>query len=90
MCIFLLVEKNAMSFEVFDNQSIASGDGAGIQPSQFAISKGAKAVITCNCGPNAVKTLSAERVAVFLKIRGTINEAIEKYKIGDIATAGKV
>ena len=32
---FLIVETDDMGFEVFDNQSIALGGGAGIQSAQF-------------------------------------------------------
>ena len=54
---FVIVETDDMSFEVFDNESIALGGGAGIQSAQFISSKGAKAVITGHCGPNAVQTI---------------------------------
>ena len=77
---FLLVETDDMSFEVFDNQSIDSGGGAGIQSAQFISSKGAKAVITGNCGPNAVKTLAAAGIEVFLENTGIIREVLQKYK----------
>ena len=86
---FLIVETDDMSFEVFDNESAALGGGAGIQSAQFVASKGAKAVITGNCGPNAVKTLSAAGVEVFLGITGTIKEAVKKYKSGNIAPTEK-
>jgi predicted Fe-Mo cluster-binding NifX family protein len=86
---FLMVETDDMSFEVFDNESAGLSGGAGIQSAQFVISKGAKAVITGNCGPNAVKTLSAAGVTVFLGITGTIKEAVEKYKSGNLVSADK-
>jgi predicted Fe-Mo cluster-binding NifX family protein len=69
-----------MSFEVFDNQSISLGGGAGIQSAQFISSKGAEAVITGNCGPNAVKTLAAAGIKVFLGNTGIIREALQKFK----------
>ena len=78
-----------MSFEVIDNESASLSGGAGIQSAQFVISKGAKAVITGNCGPNAVKTLSAAGVTVFLGITGTIKEAVEKCKSGNLIPADK-
>ena len=56
---FVIVETENMDFEVFDNESIALGGGAGIQAAQFVASKGAKVILTGNVGPNAVKTLSA-------------------------------
>jgi len=86
---FLMVETDDMSFEVFNNESADLSGGAGIQSAQFVISKGAKAVITGNCGPNAVKTLSATGVTVFLGITGTIKEAVEKYKSGNLVSADK-
>ena len=81
---FLLVETDDMSFEVFDNQSIASGGGAGIQSAQFISSKGAKAVITGSCGPNAVQTLAAGGIEVFLEHTGIVREVLQKYKDGDL------
>ncbi len=86
---FLIVETDDMSFEAFDNESAALGGGAGIQAVQFVISKGATAVITGNCGPNAVQALSAAGVKVFLGVTGTIKNAVEKYKRGNLTPAGK-
>ena len=81
---FVIVETDNMSFEAFDNENIALGGGAGIQSAQFVSSKGAGAVITGNCGPNAVQTLSASRVKVFVGQSGTVREVIERYMRGDI------
>ena len=83
---FLLVETDDMSFEVFDNQSIASGGGAGIQSAQFISSKGAKAVITGNCGPNAVKTLAAAGIEVFLENTGIVRKVLQKFKNGELTS----
>ena len=84
---FLLVETSDMSFEVFDNQSMALGGGAGIQSAQFISSKGAKAVITGNCGPNAVKTLAAAGIKAFLGNTGIIKEALQKFKNGELISS---
>lgn len=81
---FLIVETDDMSFEAFGNESIALGGGAGIQSAQFVASKGAKVVITGNCGPNAVRTLSAAGVKLFLEQSGTVKEAVEGYKNGEL------
>jgi len=81
---FVIVETDDMSFEVFNNENIALGGGAGIQSAQFVASKGAGVVITGNCGPNAVQTLSASKVEVFVGQSGTVREAIERYMRGDI------
>jgi len=83
---FLMVETDDMSFEVFDNQSIASGGGAGIQSAQFISSKGAKAVITGNCGPNAVQTLAAAGIEMFLENTGVVREVLQKFKNGELTS----
>ncbi|MDY6790079.1 MAG: NifB/NifX family molybdenum-iron cluster-binding protein [Thermodesulfobacteriota bacterium] len=84
---FIVVETEDMSFEAFDNENLALGGGAGIQSGQFVASKDVKSVITGNCGPNAMQTLSAARIEIFLGNSGTVREAVEKYIRGDIKPA---
>ncbi len=86
---FLIVETEDMSFEAFDNENIALGGGAGIQSAQFIASKGAKAVVTGSCGPNAVRTLSAAGVELFVDQSGIIKEAVEKYNNGQLRPTNK-
>jgi predicted Fe-Mo cluster-binding NifX family protein len=83
---FLLVETDDMSFEVFDNQSMTLGGGAGIQSAQFISSKGAKAVITGHCGPKAIQTLTAAGIEVFLGNTGIAREVLEKFKNGELTS----
>jgi predicted Fe-Mo cluster-binding NifX family protein len=77
---FIIVNTEDMSFEAFDNEGMALGGGAGIQSSQFVVSKGAEAIITGNVGPNAVQTLSAAGVEIFLGQTGSVREAVERYR----------
>lgn len=81
---FLIVETDDMSFEAFDNENIAISGGAGIQSAQFVASKGARAVITGNCGPNAVRTLSAAGIELFANNTGRLRDAIERHKNGEL------
>jgi predicted Fe-Mo cluster-binding NifX family protein len=81
---FIIIETDDMSFEAFDNESIALGGGAGIQSGQFVASKGAKTIITGNVGPNAVRTLNAAGVEVIVGQSGTVRQAIENYKNGKL------
>lgn len=83
---FLIVDTDTMKFEVFDNESIALGGGAGIQSAQFIASKNANAVITGNCGPNAVRTLGAAGVELIVGQAGPADKAIERYKAGHLST----
>jgi predicted Fe-Mo cluster-binding NifX family protein len=85
---FVIVDTEDMSFEAFDNEGIALGGGAGIQSSQFVASKGIEAIITGNIGPNAVQTLSAAKIDIFAGQTGSVREAVERYKRGDIKPQG--
>lgn len=81
---FLIVEMDTMDFDVFENDKAALGGGAGIQSAQFIAAKGAKALITGNCGPNAVQTLSAAGIQVYLGQAGTIQDIVDKFKNGQL------
>jgi predicted Fe-Mo cluster-binding NifX family protein len=83
---FVIVETEDMSFESFSNESISLGGGAGIQSAQFIASKGAEAVITGNCGPNAMSALSAAGMKVIIGQTGTVREAVERYKRGELGS----
>ena len=85
---FVIVNTDDMSFEAFDNEGITLGGGAGIQSSQFVASKGVGAIITGNVGPNAVQTLSAAGVEIFMGQTGSVREAVERYTRGDIHAQG--
>ena len=81
---FLIIETDDLSFEVFDNENAALGGGAGIQSAQLIASKGAKALITGHCGPNAMQTLSAAGAQVYVGQAGTIQDLVEKFKNGEL------
>ena len=87
---FLIVNTEDMSFEAFENKGVSLTGGAGIQAGQFVVSKGAEALITGNCGPKAVQTLSASGVELFTGHAGSVIEALEKYKSADPASPGKL
>ncbi len=83
---FIIVETDDLNFEAFNNENIALGGGAGIQSAQFVASKGARAVITGNCGPNALRTLTAAGIQVFVGQKGQVKAAVEKYKRGELSS----
>ena len=83
---FLIVDTDDMRFEAFDNENATLGGGAGIQAAQFVASKGAE-VLTGNCGPNAVRTLSAAGITLFVNQKGTVKEVIDRYKNRELTSA---
>ncbi len=82
--VLLLVETDDMSFEVISNESSSLAGGAGIQVAQVVAHKGAKAVLTGNCGPNAHQTLSAAGIGVVVGCNGTISEVVARFKAGQL------
>ena len=85
---FVIVDAESMEFEVLSNENAMASGGAGIQAAQTIANKGIDAIITGNVGPNAFQTLSAAGIKVFTGASGTIKEAIEKYKKGELKETG--
>ena len=81
---FLIVNTDSMSSEVISNESVMASGGAGIQAAQTVVKAGVEVVVTGNMGPNAFQTLSAAGIKVVTGADGTINEAITKYKKGEL------
>jgi len=78
---FLIVDTDTMEvLESLSNEGIMASGGAGIQAGQFVANKGAEAVVTGNVGPNAIQTLQAAGIGVYLAPPGTVRQAIEAFK----------
>ena len=73
-----------MEFEAIQNPAAMAGGGAGIQAAQLVAGKGVEAVLTGNVGPNAYQTLAAAGVKIAIGATGTVQEAVEKYKNGEL------
>lgn len=84
---FLLIETDTMEFESVENPNLASPSGAGIQSAQLLANKGAKALLTGSCGPNAFKTLEAAGVEVFIGVSGAIKESVHNFSRGQLHPA---
>ena len=83
---FLIYDTDSGDIKAIENQSRQAMGGAGIQAAQMVSDKKVEAVITGNIGPNAFKVLSSASINVFSGVTGTVEEAIEKIKSGQLKT----
>ena len=83
---FILVETDTDKFEAVENTAAQGMGGVGIQSGQMMANKGVKVVLTGSCGPNAFQTLQAAGIKVITGVTGTVQEAIDKFKLGDYKT----
>ena len=85
---YLFVEPETMVFEAVPNPAMNQAGGAGIQAAQFVVNRGAEAVLSGNLGPNAYDVLQAAGVPGFLVSEGTVRQAVEAYKAGQLQPMG--
>jgi len=88
-CSYLvIVDSETMQFEAVPNMAAGATGGAGIQAAQTIASKGVKLLITGNVGPNAFGALSAAGIEIVTGAFGTVREAVEKFKRGELSKTG--
>ena len=87
---FIVVDTDTDEFTVHDNtQNLNAAQGTGIQAGRIVVDLGVEAVITGNVGPKAFATLEAGNVKAYIGASGTVKEALEKFKAGELQAAGK-
>ena len=85
---FLIVDTETQDFSLLDNQqNVQARQGAGVQASTAVIQAGAEAVVTGNCGPRAFEALTRAGLRVYTGVSGTIADALEALKAGEVASA---
>ncbi len=82
---FVLVDTETGEHETIDNaQNFSAPQGAGIQAAQTISSRNAEYLITGHCGPKAFRALEAAGIKVVTGVEGTVAEAVEKLKAGEV------
>lgn len=85
---YVFVDPESMAFEAVDNPALGAAGGAGIQAAQFIVERGANVVVSGNVGPNAFGVLQSANVPVYLFSGGTVRQAVEGYKNGQLSAIG--
>lgn len=81
---YLFVDTDTMEWNAVANPAAGASGGAGIQAAQFIVEQGAQALLTGNVGPNAMDVLNAAGVSVYPATEGTVREAVEAFRAGDL------
>ncbi len=86
---FMIIQTDDDSFEIVENQYKSMGGGAGIQAANFIHSKDVKAVLTGDCGPNAMNVFSECKIDVITGQAGLIQNVVGKFKNGELKPSVK-
>ncbi|MCK4871125.1 MAG: NifB/NifX family molybdenum-iron cluster-binding protein [Phycisphaerales bacterium] len=85
---FVVVDTETGEFASHDNsQNFNAAQGAGTQAGQTIVGLGAEALISGNIGPRAFTTLAAGNISVYTGATGSVKDAIEQYKLGQLTCA---
>jgi len=85
---FIVVDTETGEFHAVDNeQNLNAVQGAGIQAAQQVAAESVEALLTGHCGPKAFQVLSAGGIKVFNGAEGTVANAIERFKAGELSEA---
>ena len=84
----ILMDTDTGEYSSVDNDiNLNASQGAGIQTGKKVVELKAQAVITGHVGPKAFSTLAAGCVSVYTGATGTVSEAVEQFKSGQLQRA---
>lgn len=81
---FVIADTDTMDCQYLPNAAYESPHGAGIQAAQVVANQKVQVVITGMVGPNAYRVLSAAGIEVITGVRGSVRDAIERYRTGEL------
>ncbi len=81
---YIIIDVDTMDHEVINNTSMSAPSGAGIAAAQLVAGRGIDVVLTGSVGPNATQVLSQAGVKIITGAQGSIRQAIEAFKKGDL------
>jgi len=84
---FIIVDTETLEFKAIENPNAVASGGAGIQSGQLIAGEKVEAVVTGNVGPNAYQTLSSLGVKIYVGASGSVKNAVEAFKQGQLKEA---
>lgn len=84
---FIIYDTEKESYETVPNTNKDGVGGVGVQSGQLMSEKTVQVVLTGNVGPNAYKTLEAGNIKVVTGAEGTVEEALNRYREGNLNPA---
>jgi predicted Fe-Mo cluster-binding NifX family protein len=84
---YLFVDTETMEAEAVQNPNVAAGGGAGIQAAQLVSERGARFVLTGNCGPNAFRVFGSAGIGIIVGVGGTVRQAVNQFRSGALQPA---
>ena len=85
---FIIFDPESGDYRAVENsQNLNLPQGAGIQAAKTIMENQAEALITGNCGPKAFRVLKSAGIEVFTVTGGTVDQAIQMYKQGELKAA---
>lgn len=85
---FIILDAETMDFKAVENtQNLNLSQGAGIQAGKTVADHHVDALITGHCGPKAFKVLQSAGVKIMTGAGGTVADAIEQFKKGELTDA---
>ena len=81
---FIIADTDTMDHQCLPNSAHTSPHGAGVQAAQVVVNQNVQVVVTGMVGPNAHRVLSAAGIEVVAGVTGTVRDAIERYKTGEL------
>jgi len=85
---FIILDADTMDFKAVENtQNLNLPQGAGIQAGKAVADHHVDALITGHCGPKAFKVLQSAGVKILTGAGGTVADAIEQFKKGELTDA---
>lgn len=84
---FLIIDTDTMEIQAYPNENSSQTSGAGVQAASFVIAKGARTVLTGNCGPKAMDVFDAQKIPVYTGQAGAVRQAVQAFKDGILSAS---